>query len=375
MTGEPPDVPTRHAVPADPTAPPGPPNPTAPPGAAPAVIETRAVTKRYPGDVLALDALTVEVRRGITGLVGANGAGKSTLIKILLGLLPPTKGLARVLGLDAQRNGAQIRSLVGYLPEHDCLPSDVTATEFVTHMGRMSGLPAVAAKERAAESLRHVGLHEERYRQIGGYSTGMKQRVKLAQALAGDPRLLLLDEPTNGLDPAGRAAMLDLIARIGTEFGISVVVASHLLGEIEQICDHLVAIEAGRLLRADTITSFTRSREVLLVEVAQGTAELGDALACRGLAPQPGGRGLLVPIAGERTCDVIRDAVAGLGLPLTRLEQRRHHVEELFRGAPAGLDAGCDGASHDAGRDGASHDAMTERLLASGTRMGVSDDR
>ena len=128
-------------------------------------------------------------------------------------------------------------------------PSDVSATEFVTHMGRMSGLPAVAAKERAAESLRHVGLHEERYRSIGGYSTGMKQRVKLAQALAGDPRARCsTSRPTGSTRPAG-AAMLDLIARIGTEFGISIVVASHLLGEIEQICDHLVAIEAGRLLR------------------------------------------------------------------------------------------------------------------------------
>ena len=131
------------------------------------------------------------------------------------------------------------------MPEHDCLPPDVTATEFVTHLGRMSGLPATAAKEQAAEALRHVGLHEERYRQIGTFSTGMKQRVKLAQALVGDPGLLLLDEPTNGLDPAGRDEMLALIHRIGTEFGIAVVVASHLLSEIERICDHLVAIEAA----------------------------------------------------------------------------------------------------------------------------------
>ena len=301
-----------------------------PPGAQPAdpgdafVLETTALTKQYPGRVTALDGLTVQVTPGITGLVGANGAGKSTLIKILLGLLEPTKGRARVLGLDCQLDASRIRALVGYMPEHDCLPPDVTATEFVTHMARMSGLPAVAAKERAAESLRHVGLHEERYRQVGTYSTGMKQRVKLAQALAGDPRLLLLDEPTNGLDPAGRGAMLELIARIGAEFGISVVVASHLLGEIEQICDHLVAIEAGRLLRSDTIGSFTQSSQVLLVEVETGTAELADALRCDGLDPRPAGRGLLVPMDGDTTCDVIRDAVAGLGLPLARLEQRRH---------------------------------------------------
>ena len=311
------------------------PHGTAPPGP---VIETTALTKRYPGDVTALDGLTVSVAPGITGLVGANGAGKSTLIKILMGLLPPTKGQARVLGLDCQRAGERVRSLVGYMPEHDCLPPDVTATEFVTHMGRMSGLPAVAARERAAEALRHVGLHEERYRQIGTYSTGMKQRVKLAQALAGDPRLLLLDEPTNGLDPAGRGAMLELIARIGAEFGISVVVASHLLGEIERICDHLAAIEAGRLLRSDTISSITRASQVLLVEVADGTARLADELGRQGLDPRPAGRGLLVPIAGDGTCDVIRDAVAGLGLSLARLEQRRHRVEELFR---ADEDAEC----------------------------------
>ncbi len=155
------------------------------PGFVAAVIETSALTKRYPGAVTALDQLTVRVGPGITGLVGANGAGKSTLIKILLGLLTPTGGQAAVLGLDCERDGERVRSRCGYMPEHDCLPPDVTATEFVTHLGRMSGLPPTAAKERAAESLRHVGLYEERYRQIGTYSTGMKQRVKLAQTWSG----------------------------------------------------------------------------------------------------------------------------------------------------------------------------------------------
>jgi ABC-2 type transport system ATP-binding protein len=224
-----------------------------------------------------------------------------------------------------------IRQFVGYMPEHDCLPPDISATEFVTHMGRMSGLPATAARERAAEALRHVGLHEERYRQIGTYSTGMKQRVKLAQALVGDPRLLLLDEPTNGLDPAGRNAMLELIARIGEEFGISIVVASHLLGEIERICDGLVAIEAGKLLRADTIDSFTRASQTLLIEVEEGSAALQKELTHRGLRAQPFQRALLVPIADDHTYDAVRDSVAALGLPLSRLEQRRHQVEEIFR--------------------------------------------
>src|SRR6204780_4407426 len=243
------------------------------------VIETRSLTKVYPGKtaVTALDGLTVSFEAGVTGRVAANGAGKSTLIKILLGLVRPTKGQAKVLGHDCETSGETIRTLLGYMPEHDCLPPDVTATEFVTHLGRMSGLPPTVAKERAAESLRHVGLHEERYRLIGTYSTGMKQRVKLAQALVGDPRLLLLDEPTNGLDPAGRTAMLELIARIGTEFGISIVVASHLLGEIERICDHLVAIDGGRLLPADTITSFTQVSQGLAVEVEEGLDRLQEA--------------------------------------------------------------------------------------------------
>jgi ABC-2 type transport system ATP-binding protein len=300
-----------------------------------AVIEARGLTKRYGTTVTALDQLSVAVGPGITGLIGANGAGKSTLIKILLGLLAPTSGQAAVLGHDCVSDGFAIRTLSGYMPEHDCLPPDVTATEFMTHLGRMSGLPATAAKERAADSLRHVGLYEERYRQIGTYSTGMKQRVKLAQALVGDPRLLLLDEPTNGLDPAGRTAMLDLIARIGSEFGISILVASHLLGEIEQICDNLVAIDNGRLLRADSISSVTQASAVLLIEVDEGTELLLAELSRRGLAPVAYQRGLLVQLADEQTYDIVRDSVADLGLPLGRLEQRRHRIEELFRQDPA----------------------------------------
>jgi ABC-2 type transport system ATP-binding protein len=294
------------------------------------IIEATALTMRYPGGVTALSDLTLSVQPGITGLVGANGAGKSTLIKILLGLLAPTEGQVRVLGLDAREHGERIRGRVGYMPEHDCLPVDVTATEFVTHLGRMTGLPPTAAKEQAAEALRHVGLHEERYRQIGTFSTGMKQRVKLAQALVGDPGLLLLDEPTNGLDPAGRDSMLALIHRIGTEFGIAVVVASHLLSEIERICDHLVAIEGGRLLRAASLVSMTQALPWLAVEVDEGTERLSAQLTANGLTVRPQGRALLVRVDQDPVFDAVRDAVADLGLPLTRLEHRRHHVEELF---------------------------------------------
>jgi ABC-2 type transport system ATP-binding protein len=295
-----------------------------------ALITTKALTKRYPNGVTALSELTVDVEPGIVGLVGANGAGKSTLIKILLGLLPPTSGGVRVLGLDPATDAEQVRSRVGYMPEHDCLPPDLVAAEFVTHMARISGLPRTTARERASEALRHVGLYEERYRQIGGYSTGMKQRVKLAQALVHDPDLLLLDEPTNGLDPAGRDAMLALIHRIGNEFNISVVVCSHLLGEVERICDTLVAIDAGRLLRADKVSAMTHQRDVLAIEVDEGTDELAAGLGELGLAVRRDGRLLLVPLESDETYDVILSVVARLDLPLHRLAQRRHRVAELF---------------------------------------------
>ena len=294
------------------------------------LIATESLTKRYANGVAALSDLTLGVEPGVIGLVGANGAGKSTLIKILLGLLPPTEGRVRVLGLDPATDAAEVRARVGYMPEHDCLPDDVAAAEFVTHMARISGLPKTAARERASEALRHVGLYEERYRQIGGYSTGMKQRVKLAQSLVHDPDLLLLDEPTNGLDPAGRDAMLNLIHRIGTQFGISVVVCSHLLGEVERICDSLVAIDGGRLLRADRISTMTAARDFLVVEVSEGTDELVAQLTKLDLEVRREGLALVVPLADDGTYDQILGAVADLDLPLHRLDQRRHRVAELF---------------------------------------------
>jgi len=294
------------------------------------LIETTGLSKHY-GQVKALDMLDLKVESGIIGLVGANGAGKSTLIKILLGVIAPTSGRASVLGMDVVREGQDIRRVVGYMPEHDCLPPDVGATEFVTHMARISGLPRSAARERTAEVLRHVGLYEERYRQIGGYSTGMKQRVKLAQALVHDPKLLLLDEPTNGLDPSGRDEMLDLIKRTGNDFGIAVVVASHLLGEIEQVCGYLLAVDAGRLLRAAPITTFTARTPVLAVEVEEGADRLAAALAGRGFKTRAEETCVLVALEDDAIYDAVRDTVADLGLPLVRIEQERRRLEDLFR--------------------------------------------
>jgi ABC-2 type transport system ATP-binding protein len=294
------------------------------------LLTTNAITKRYPG-VVALDALDLELQPGIIGLVGANGAGKSTLIKILLGLVEPTSGSATLLSYDVGHQGVELRQFVGYMPEHDCLPTDVSATEFVTHLAQVNGLPRSAARERTAETLRHVGLFDERYREIGGYSTGMKQRVKLAQALVHDPRVLLLDEPTNGLDPAGREEMLNLVTRTGREFGIAIMMASHLLGEIERVCDHLVVIDAGRLVRSAPVASLTERTKVLAVEVEGDSSALARRLAESGLTVREEGHIVLVGLEDDRPYDLIRDSVVDLGFGLVRMEQRRQTLEDLFR--------------------------------------------
>ena len=294
------------------------------------LISARDLTKSYPG-VQALDGLTVDIEPGIIGFVGANGAGKSTFLRILLGLLQPTSGSVSVLGFDVQADAMEVRKLVGYMPEHDCLPLDVSGTDFVTHMGQISGLPFVAARERAAEMLRHVGLHEERYRLIGTYSTGMKQRIKLAQALTHDPRLLLLDEPTNGLDPEGRDEMLALVERTGREFGIAVVLTSHLLGEIERVCEYLLAIDAGKLQYAGSVSAFTERSRRLLVEIDDEVPEFAAQLRANGLEVEGNGRELRVVLANDQVYDVVRDVAAALSVPLSRMEVSRHKLEELFR--------------------------------------------
>ena len=209
----------------------------------------------------------------------------------------------------------------------------MSGTEFVVHLSRMSGLPATAARERAADTLRHVGLYEERYRPMGGYSTGMKQRVKLAQALVHDPGLVLLDEPTNGLDPAGREDMLGLIRRIGAEFGISVLVTSHLLGELERICDGIVVIDGGQLLQHSTTASVTAETAVVAVEVDGDPTALAVRLGDRGVGVQRHGGLLHVDVTVPASYDAVRDAVSELGLGLVRMEQQRHRMTEIFTDA------------------------------------------
>jgi len=222
-------------------------------------ISAKDLLVRY-GPTIALDKLSVEISSGIIGLLGPNGAGKSTFIKSLLGLVDPKSGFVKVRGLDPRSDFVKVRDLIGYMPEHDCLINDLNAVRLVSYMGQISGVTSASAIQRAHEVLDFVNLGEERYRKIASYSTGMKQRVKLAQALAHDPPLLLLDEPTNGMDPDGREEMLSLISDIGRT-GKTVLLSSHVLDEVQQICGYVTIIYQGRLRSEGSIEDLTRGKE------------------------------------------------------------------------------------------------------------------
>jgi len=286
------------------------------------------LTKHY-GDVVALNEVSFEITDGITGILGENGAGKSTAIKILLGLLRPTSGTATVLGHNASESVA-VRARVGYMPEHDALPTLVSAAEFLTHMAEVSGLPPSMARTRAADTLRHVGLFEERYRAIGGYSTGMKQRVKLGQALVHDPAFVFLDEPTAGLDPSGREEMLALIRKTHRDFGISVLFSSHLMADIERTCDRIVVLQGGRLVESGEVKRFTTETETVFIEVDGNRPELVAALERRGVVVKSEHTGLTIEGPDESVYDLVRDALVESRAPLRRMAPRRRALTELF---------------------------------------------
>jgi ABC-2 type transport system ATP-binding protein len=294
------------------------------------LIATTGLTKRYPGGITALDGLTVEIEPGIVGLVGSNGAGKSTLLKILLGLLEPTSGGATIFDLPVATRGIEIRELIGYMPEHDCLPPDMTATDIVSHLALISGLPKAAARERTAEVLRHVGLYEERYRAIGGYSTGMKQRVKLAQALVHDPRLLLLDEPTNGLDPGGIRDMRALIKELA-ERGMTIFLSSHLLAEVEELCTRVSVIRAGAIVYEGSLAELhaSASPRYRLRTSDQDMTEailIGDS---RVHEPTRDGDELVFD-ADEATVLELSRALAAAGIGIAALVPETATLERLF---------------------------------------------
>jgi ABC-2 type transport system ATP-binding protein len=294
------------------------------------VVLARGVVKRY-GRTVALAGLEAEIGPGITGLLGSNGAGKTTFLSLILGLRSRDEGQLLVLGEDPASSGLPMRARIGYAPEHHDLPSELPAADFVRHLAEVHLLPRRAAVQRANDALWLVGLGEERFRPVATMSTGQRQRVKLASAIAHDPELVLLDEPTDGLDPIQRTSMLDLIRRIGSEFGLNVLISSHHLEEVERICDSVVIVEGGEVVRAGALADVRRGPEGLVVEVDERAEELAAALAARGFdATVDGVLVLLSPADGLH--DAVRDAVADLGLGLRRLEPRGRTLEDVYMG-------------------------------------------
>jgi ABC-2 type transport system ATP-binding protein len=293
-----------------------------------ALLAVEHLTKRY-RNIVALDDVSFTITDGITGILGENGAGKSTAIKILLGLLRPTSGSATVLG-ERVFDNVMVRARVGYMPEHDCLPTKVSAAEFLTHMAEASGLPPAQARTRAADTLRHAGLFEERYRAIGGYSTGMKQRVKLCQALVHDPVFVFLDEPTAGLDPVGREEMLGLIRKTHRDFGISVLFSSHLMADVERTCDRIIVLQGGHLVHSGDVAQFTKETETVFIEVDSNRDALVAALQRRGVAVAADGSGMTIEGPDASVYDHVRDALVEAQAPLRRMAPRRRELTELF---------------------------------------------
>ena len=300
------------------------------------LLSAERLSKRY-GKVIALDDVSFVITEGVTGILGENGAGKSTAIKIFLGLLHPTSGVANALGENASES-VSVRTRLGYMPEHDCLPSNVSAAEFLTHMAEASGLPPSAARARAADTLRHTGLFEERYRPIGGYSTGMKQRVKLAQALVHDPAFVFLDEPTAGLDPMGREEMLALVRKTHRAFGISVLFSSHLMADVERTCDRIIVLQGGHVMHEGDLGRFTQDTQTVFIEVDANRDAVMAALHRRGINVSIDGGGLTIEGSDTSVYDHVRDALVEARAPLRRLAPRRRALTELFErttGGPA----------------------------------------
>jgi ABC-2 type transport system ATP-binding protein len=301
----------------------------------PVILELQGVRKRY-GSVEALRGLTAAVDGKKVGLLGPNGAGKSTLLRAMLGLTT-FEGTALVLGLDPKTSFAKIRDRVGYMPEMDSYLAEMNAVELCAYAGELSGLPRSAAMKRAHAALYYANLEDKRYLKVAGYSTGMKQRVKLAQALVHDPELLFLDEPTNGLDPAGREEMLELIDGLPTRRGCAIILSTHLLPDVERVCDHAIVLHQGALQFAGTLDEMRGEKrpDRYEVRVKDGVDRITARLTAAGCAVEPlGADGVYPGVAvtlppGAGTDLVFREARAA-NVQVRHLAPLRATLEAAF---------------------------------------------
>ena len=298
----------------------------------PPLIEAEKLTKRY-GSIIAIADVTSKVDGKIIGLLGPNGAGKSTLLKALLGLIP-YEGSARVLGLEPRTDGRDIRDRVGYMPEQEALLMGMSAVELCTYAGELSGLPRTEAMQRAHSALYYAGLEEKRYQPIDGYSTGMKQRVKLAQALVHDPEILFLDEPTNGLDPRSREEMLHLILELPERRGCAIVLSTHLLPDVERVCDSAVIMHQGRVRFVGTIEELRGARGLdsnITVEVKADAAKMAEVLGAAGaVCKVKSPVAIEVGLPANATSELVFRTAKSAGLQVRGIEVRRESVEAAF---------------------------------------------
>ncbi len=299
------------------------------------LITTRGLTKRY-GQVLALSGVDLKVPKGATGLLGPNGAGKSTLIRSLIGLVTPDSGRGRIFGKDISSMGLDIRRRIGYMPEHDCLVQDMSAVEMVAYAGLLSGMSRGAAVQRAHEVLHFVGMDDERYRDIETYSSGMRQKVNLAQALVHDPELLFLDEPTSGLDPKGRVEMLELFRFLSHEQGKSLLLSTHILPDVEYVCDNLIVLADGKvLLQGDIEEQLRGETGVVNVRIEGDRDAFRRALDGRGYTVEDDGYIIRVVRMGGETdpedifSDVVRSA-SDTGVQVRYASRTARNLEDLF---------------------------------------------
>jgi ABC-2 type transport system ATP-binding protein len=294
------------------------------------LVEFADLTVSY-GPVVALAGVSGSIPPGPTGLLGPNGAGKTTLLKTLLGFLAPERGAMRAFGLDTKASALDVRRRIGYMPEVDCHVAGMTAAAFVAFAGELSGMPRDEAISRAHEVLYYVGLGEARYRAVDTYSTGMKQRAKLAQALVHDPDLLLLDEPTNGLDPNGREEMLALIRDVATRRRMSLVLCSHLLRDVERVCETVLVMDQGRIAAAGSIAALTGPRRSVYQVRVKGdaTAFLTD-LKDQGCDWREGEDGYRVFMADGQGPELIFRTARECGVQVRHLRPSAESLEDVF---------------------------------------------